>query len=70
MEGFDKKRVCGDYIYLNKACPKGPFPVPHIDILVNSTSVNQLLSFLNAYFSYNQIKMHKLDKIKCSFVSE
>ena len=26
-----KWRVCVDFTELNKACPKGPFPMPHID---------------------------------------
>ena len=48
-----KWRVCVDYTDLNKACPKDPYPVPRIDLLVDSTSGNQLLSFLDAYSGYN-----------------
>ena len=31
-----KWRVCVDFIDLNKACPKDPFPVPRIDQLVDA----------------------------------
>ena len=31
-----KWRVCVDFIYLNKACPKEPFPMPRIDQLMNA----------------------------------
>ncbi|KAL0393112.1 UNVERIFIED_CONTAM: Transposon Ty3-G Gag-Pol polyprotein [Sesamum radiatum] len=33
-----KWRLCIDFTDLNKACPKDPFPLPRIDILVDSTS--------------------------------
>ncbi|KAM1404823.1 hypothetical protein ACFX2I_013272 [Malus domestica] len=65
-----KLRVCIDYIDLNKACPKDPYPLPRIDLLVDSTSGNQLLSLLDAYSSYNQIAMFKPDKEKIAFVIE
>ena len=32
-----KWRVCVDFIDLNKACPKDPFPMPRIDQLVDAT---------------------------------
>ncbi|KAI5342184.1 hypothetical protein L3X38_010059 [Prunus dulcis] len=63
-------RVCVDYTDLNKACPKENFPLPRIDQLVDSTFGNQLLSFMDAYFGYNQIMMHENDKVKTSFIIE
>ena len=33
-----KWRMCIDYMGLNKACPKDPFPLPRIDQIVDSTS--------------------------------
>ena len=33
-----KWRMCVDYMGLNKACPKDPFPLPRIDQIVDSTS--------------------------------
>ncbi|CAL2254005.1 unnamed protein product [Prunus armeniaca] len=65
-----KWRVCVDYTDLNKACPKDNFPLPRIDQLVDSTSGNQLLSFMDAYSGYNQILMHEDDKAKTSFIIE
>ncbi|KAI5313616.1 hypothetical protein L3X38_042792 [Prunus dulcis] len=65
-----KWRVCIDYTDLNKACPKDNFPLPRIDQLVDSTSGNQLLSFVDAYSNYNQILMHEDDKAKTSFIIE
>ena len=44
-----KWRMCVDYMGLNKACPKDPFPLPHIDQIVDSTSGCETLCFLDAY---------------------
>ena len=32
-----KVRICVDFRDLNKASPKDDFPLPHIDLLVDST---------------------------------
>ena len=52
-----KWRVCIDFSDLNKACPKDCFPLPRIDQLVDGTAGHELLSFMDAYSGYNQIKM-------------
>ena len=56
-----KWRTYVDFTDLNKACPKDNFPLPRIDHLVDTTSRNQLLSFIDAYSGYNQIPMHVPD---------
>jgi hypothetical protein len=65
-----KWRVCVDFTDLNKACPKDPFPLPHIDVLVDSTAGHEMLTFLDAWSGYNQIKMDPADQEKTSFISE
>lgn len=62
-----KWRMCVDFIDLNKACPKIGFPLPRIDQLVDSTA--GLLSFMDAFSGYNQIKMYELDHEKTAFVT-
>lgn len=54
-------RLCVDFTDLNKVCPKDSFPLPRIDQLVDSTAGHALLSFIDAYSRYNQIKMHVFD---------
>lgn len=39
-----------------------------IDQMVGATSEYELLSFIDAYFGYNQIKMHVKDKEHTSFL--
>lgn len=64
-----KWRMCIDFTALNKACPRDPFPLPHIDQLVNSTAGCELLSFLDAYSGYHQVWLHPEDEAKTSFVT-
>ena len=56
-----KWRMCVDFTDLNKACLKDSYPLPLIDQLVNSTTGHQLLSFIDAFSGYNQIKMDEAD---------
>jgi putative transposase len=55
-------RLCVDYMSLNKHCRKDPFPLPHIDQIIDSTAGCARLSFMDAYSGYNQIKLKKEDK--------
>lgn len=64
-----KWRVCIDFTDLNKYCPKDPFPLPHIDKLVDATAGHQLMSFMDAFSGYNQILMHLDDQEKTSFMT-
>jgi hypothetical protein len=64
-----KWRMCVDYTGLNKACPKVPYPLPHIDQIVDSTAGCETLSFLDAYSGYHQIKMKESDQLATSFIT-
>ena len=55
---------------LNKACPKDNFPLPFIDQLVDAMTRHELLSFMDAYFGYNQISMYKADEEHTSFITD
>ena len=61
--------MCVDFTDLNKACPKDSYPFPWVDVLVDSTARHQLLSFMDAFLSYNRIRMHEVDQEKTSFVT-
>ena len=64
-----KWRMCVDFTDLNKACPKDSYPLPRVDVLVDSTARHQLLSFMDAFSGYNQIRMYEADQEKTSFVT-
>ncbi|WKA11159.1 hypothetical protein VitviT2T_028685 [Vitis vinifera] len=65
-----KVRVCVDFEDLNKSSPKDDFPLPHIDLLVNSTASHSMLSFMNGFLRYNQILMAQKDMEKTTFITE
>ena len=58
-----------DFTDLNKACPKDSYPLPQIDVLVDSTMRHWLLSFMDVFSRYNQIKLDKADQEKTLFVT-
>ena len=62
-------RMCIDFTDLNKTCPKDSYSLPRIDTLVDSTARHQLLSFMDAFSGYNQIRMNKSNQEKTSFVT-
>nr|KYP57137.1 Retrovirus-related Pol polyprotein from transposon 17.6 [Cajanus cajan] len=65
-----KWRTCTNFIDLNKACPKDSYPLPNIDCLVDGASGYELLSFMDAYSGYNQIRMHPADEDKTAFIAD
>ena len=66
----DKVRVCVDFRDLNKSSPKDDFPLPHIDLLVDSTVGHSMLSFMDGFSGYNQILMAPEDMEKTAFITE
>ena len=62
-------RMSVDFTNLNKACPKDSYPLSRIDVLVDLMARHQLLSFMDAFSSYNQIRMHEANQEKTSFVT-
>ena len=60
-------RACVDYRDVNKACPKDDFPLPNMDVLIDSTSGQGMLSFMDGFSGYNQIKMSSRDAEKTAF---
>ena len=58
-----KMRLCIDFTDLNKACPKDPFPLPHIDQIVDSAAGCESLCFLDAFSGYHQTMMAVEDQV-------
>ena len=58
-----------DFMDLNRACLKDSYPFPRIDTLVDSTARRELISFMDAFSGYNQIKMNEDDQERTSFVT-
>ena len=62
-----KWRICVDFTDINKMCPKDSYPLPRINVLVDSIARHQLLSFMDAFSGCNQIKLDEADQEKTSF---
>nr|ABF97190.1 retrotransposon protein, putative, Ty3-gypsy subclass [Oryza sativa Japonica Group] len=62
-------RMCVDYTDLKKSCPKDPFGLHRIDQVVDSTAGCELLSFLDCYSGYHQIRLKESDYLKTSFIT-
>ena len=65
-----KVRVCVDFRDFNKPCPKDEFSLPHIDVLVDNTARSALMSFMDSFSRYNQIKMAPKDMTKTTFTTK
>ena len=65
----DKWRVCINFNDLYESCPQDCFPIPRIDQIVDATMGHKLLTFMDAYFGYNQIPMYPLDSKKTTFIT-
>ena len=65
-----KVRVCVDFRDLNKASLKDDFPLPHIDLLVDSTTDHSIMSFMDGFSGYNQTLMDLEDMEKTTFIIE
>ncbi|KAK8945084.1 hypothetical protein KSP39_PZI007855 [Platanthera zijinensis] len=64
-----KWRMCVDFTRLNKVCPKDFYPLPRIDLLVDSAVGYPFMSFLDAFSGYHQIRMHKPNIPCTSFIT-
>ena len=65
-----KVRMCVDFRDSNKACPKDDFPLPHIDVLVDNMARSALMSFMDGFSGYNQIKIASKDMTKTIFTTK
>ena len=52
-----KVRMCVDFQNLSKANLKDDFSLPHIDVLVDNIASHALLSFMDGFSGYNQVKI-------------
>ncbi|RDX58161.1 hypothetical protein CR513_62538, partial [Mucuna pruriens] len=60
--------MCIGYMDLNKACLKDSYPLPNIYRLVDGASSFGLLSFMDVYLGYNQIRIQ--DEAKMTFITD
>jgi hypothetical protein len=61
--------MCVNYTSLNKACPKDEYSLPRICQIIDSTTLCELLSFLDGYSNYHQISLTINDEEKTTFIT-
>ena len=67
MKRNGKLRVCVNFRDLNATTLKDMYVMPIVDMLVDSTANNELLSFMNCFSRYNQILIVVNDISKTAF---
>ena len=60
-------RCCVDFRNLNKAYLKDEFPLPNMDLLIDYAAGSTMLSFMDGFSGYNQIRMTPRDVEKNCF---
>jgi hypothetical protein len=64
-----KWRMCVDFTNLNKACKKDDFPLERVDKIVDDADNSEILSLLDMFSGYDQIRVHRKDEEKTSFIT-
>ena len=60
-------RCCVDFRNLNRVCPKDEFPLPKMDLLIDSAAGSAMFSFMDEFSGYNHIRMAPKDAKKTAF---
>jgi hypothetical protein len=56
--------MCVDFTDLNKACKKDDFPLERVDKIVDDVANSEMLSLLDMFSGYHQIRVRKEDEEK------
>jgi hypothetical protein len=64
-----KWRMCVDFTDLNKACKKDDFPLERVYKTVDDAANSEMLSLLDMFSRYHQIRVHREDEEKTSFIT-
>jgi hypothetical protein len=58
-----------DQAELNKACPKDPYPLPRIDIIIDQAASCEMLIVLDCFSGYHQVWMRRDDEANTGFTT-
>jgi hypothetical protein len=64
-----KWRMCVDFTDLNKACKKDNFPLERVDKIMDDAANSEILSPLDMFSGYHQIRVQREDEEKTSFIT-
>jgi hypothetical protein len=60
--------VCVNYKDLNKDFPKGNYPTPFIDQIIDNCTESVIFSFMDGFFGYKQIDISSVDQRKKTLI--
>jgi hypothetical protein len=70
---FGKQLVRSDCVLifhaLNRASVKYHFPLPNMEMILQQVAGSQMMSLLDGFSGYNQIKVKRTDKYKTTFTT-
>ena len=64
-----KIRICIDFRNLNIACTKDHYPLPKMETLLQRVTRSGMISMLNSFSGYNQIRLKAEDRHKTTFTT-
>jgi hypothetical protein len=62
-------RLCVDFRALNRASIKYHFPLPNMEMILQQVVGSQMMSLLDNFSGYNQIKVKRVDTYKTTFIT-
>jgi hypothetical protein len=62
-------RLCMDFCALNRASVKDHFPLPNMEMILQQVTGSQMMSLLDGFSGYNQIKVKRIDRYKITFTT-
>jgi hypothetical protein len=60
-------RLCVNFCALNKASTKDNFPLSNMDLIFQQVEGSQMMSLLDGFLSYNQLRLKRVDIYKTKF---
>jgi hypothetical protein len=62
-------RLCVDFRALNRASVKEKVHLPNMEIILQQVARSQMMSLLDIFSCYNQIRVKRTDKYKTTFAT-
>jgi hypothetical protein len=62
-------RLCVEFCALNWASIKYHFPLPNMEMILQQVTGSQMISLIDGFSGYNQIKVKRADKYRTTFVT-
>jgi hypothetical protein len=62
-------RLCVDFWALDRASVKDNFSLPNMEMILQQVAGSQMMSLLDGFSGYNQIKVKRIDRYKTTFTT-